>query len=89
EQTVLCSKAPGQACVAKEWCRQENVPNCLKVKTGTTPAGQVTCALRCYNIPTFGECKNGTCEPPQVPDPDPFDPSDPNNCDSAVDPPQI
>ncbi len=89
EQTVLCSKSPGQACVAKEWCRQENVPNCLKVKTGTTPTGQVTCALRCYNIPTFGECKNGTCEPPQVPDPDPFDPSDPNNCASAVDPPQI
>ena len=89
EQTVLCSKAPGQACVAKKWCRQENVPNCIKVKSGTTPTGQVTCALRCYNIPTFGECKNGSCQPPVVPDPDPFDPADPNNCDSAVDPPQI
>lgn len=89
EQQVLCSKAPGQACVAKEWCRQENVPNCIKVRTGTTPTGQVTCALRCYNIPTFGDCINGTCQPPTIPDPDPFDPNDPNNCDDAVDPPQL
>ncbi len=89
EQKVLCSKSPGQACVAKEWCRQENVPNCIKVKTGTTPTGQITCALRCYNIPTFGDCLNGICQPPTIPDPDPFDPNDPNNCADAVDPPQI
>ncbi len=89
EQKVLCSKSPGQACVAKEWCRQENVPNCIKVKTGTTPTGQITCALRCYNIPTFGDCLNGICQPPTIPDPDTFDPNDPNNCADAVDPPQI
>jgi hypothetical protein len=83
---VFCSKAPGQACVAKEWCRQENVPNCFVVKTGADNTGQPTCALRCYNVPTFGDCTNGTCTPPVIPPVPVFDPANPD-CSTAIDPP--
>lgn len=86
DQQVLCGKSPGQACVAKEWCRKENIPTCFKVKTGITPEGQQLCALRCYNVPTFGNCVNRQCVapiPPAVPD---FDPENPD-CSDAVDAP--
>lgn len=83
---VFCSKAPGQACVAKEWCRQENVPNCYIVKTGADNTGQPTCALRCYNVPTFGDCTNGTCTPPVIPAVPVFDPAAPD-CSTAINPP--
>ena len=83
---VFCSKAPGQACVAKEWCRQENVPNCFVVKTGADNTGQPTCALRCYNVPTFGDCTNGTCTPPAIPSVPVFNPAAPD-CSTAIDPP--
>ncbi|OUR97018.1 hypothetical protein A9Q84_11845 [Halobacteriovorax marinus] len=83
---VFCSKSPGQACVAKEWCRQENIPNCFKVKTGSDNMGQPTCALRCYNVPTFGNCTSGTCTPPAIPAVPAFDPANPD-CSDAIDPP--
>lgn len=86
DQQVLCGKSPGQSCVAKEWCRKENIPTCFKVKTGITPEGQQLCALRCYNVPTFGDCVNRQCVapiPPPVPN---FDPVNPD-CSDAVDPP--
>ncbi len=86
EQTVLCGKSPGQACVAKEFCRKENIPTCFKVKTGITPEGQQLCALRCYNVPTFGDCVNLRCVAPIPPTPPAFDPANPN-CSDAVDPP--
>ncbi|WP_127715730.1 hypothetical protein [Halobacteriovorax sp. HLS] len=86
QDQVFCSKAPGQACVAKEWCRQENVPNCFIVKTGSSSTGQPTCALRCYNVPTFGDCTNGVCTPPPAPPVPTFDPANPD-CSTAIDPP--
>mgnify|MGYP003144508921 CR=1 FL=1 len=86
DQQVLCGKSPGQACVAKEWCRKENIPTCFKVKTGTTPEGQQLCALRCYNVPTFGDCVNRKCVAPVPPTPPQFDPENPD-CTGAVDPP--
>jgi len=57
------------------------------VKTGLDLQGKKTCALRCYNVPTFGECKDGTCFPPETPEIPSFDPSDPAACDEAIDPP--
>ncbi|PIK15314.1 hypothetical protein [Halobacteriovorax sp. JY17] len=86
DEQVFCSKSPGQSCVAKEWCRQENVPNCFIVKTGANNVGQPTCALRCYNVPTFGDCTNGTCTPPEIPPVPAFDPSNPD-CSEAINPP--
>jgi len=85
-EQVFCSKSPGQTCVAKEWCRQENIPNCFVVKTGADSTGQPTCALRCYNVPTFGDCTNGVCTPPSIPNVPAFDPSAPD-CTDAIDPP--
>lgn len=86
-QTVLCSKAPGQSCVAKEWCRKENVSQCFVVKTGLDTQGTQLCALRCYNVPTFGDCVDGICRPAPSPTVPSFDPSDPNACANAIDPP--
>ena len=86
ETKVLCSKAPGQACISKEWCRKENITECFIVKTGLSPTGTQECALRCYNIPTHGDCIEGICKPPppkQVPT---FDSTKPD-CTKGIDPP--
>lgn len=83
---VLCSKAPGGSCVAKEWCRKENVRQCFVVRTGIGSQGQTTCALRCYNVPTHGECRNGRCSEPISPAVPAFDPNNPD-CSTAIDPP--
>jgi hypothetical protein len=83
-EQVLCSKTPGQQCVAKEWCGKESVSNCIIVKTGLDLQGNQKCALRCYPIPTFSDCRDGVCIPPETPAVPAFDP---DNCDSAVDPP--
>lgn len=88
EEPVLCSKSPGQTCAAKEWCRQDNIQECKIIKTGTDTQGNLTCALRCYNIPTFGECRNGICIPPVAPDVPVFDPQNPD-CTNAEDPPTL
>lgn len=96
DEQVLCSKTPGQTCVAKEWCAKENVQNCFVVKTGLDTQGQTICALRCYNVPTFGICQTGSnrdqpgrCVPPETPEVPEFDPNeDPETrCEGAVDPP--
>jgi hypothetical protein len=82
----LCSKAPGQACVSREYCRREFLSECFVVRTGTNIQGGETCALRCYSVPKFGDCRNGICIPP-LPRPIPqFDPSNPD-CSEAIDPP--
>lgn len=86
QEQVLCSKAPGQSCVSKEYCRKENINECFIVKTGSDNQGNETCALRCYNVPTFGSCKNGVCAPPVAPPIPQFDPENPD-CSEAVDPP--
>lgn len=86
EQKVLCSKSPGQSCVMKEYCREENLTQCFVVKTGVDGQGQQLCALRCYNVPTFGSCINGVCIPPDNPVVPDFD-SDNPDCSGAVDPP--
>lgn len=82
----FCSKSPGQQCVTKEFCRKENIPTCFIVKTGVSAQGQVTCTRRCYFVPTFGECTDGICVPPNAPDVPSFDPNNPD-CSSAIDPP--
>jgi hypothetical protein len=86
EEPVLCSKSPGQTCAAKEWCRQDNIQECKIIATGTDTQGNVTCALRCYNVPTFGECRNGICIPPTPPAVPIFDPANPD-CSQAEAPP--
>lgn len=86
QEKVLCSKAPGQSCVSKEYCRKENINECFIVKTGSDNQGNETCALRCYNVPTFGSCKNGVCVPPVAPPVPQFDPENPD-CSDAIDPP--
>jgi hypothetical protein len=86
ENRVLCSKAPGQSCVMKEYCREENLSTCFIVNTGLDLQGQQLCSLRCYNVPTFGECINGICAPPPIPSVPIFDPTNPD-CTTAIDPP--
>ncbi len=88
QETYLCAKAPGQTCVTKEFCRKENITSCYVVKTGTSVTGKQECALRCYNTPTFGECRNGYCiAPTQSPVPA-FNPTNPD-CSTAIDPPLV
>ncbi len=82
---VLCSKPIGDFCIAKEWCQKTTVVKCLKVKTGTDPVtGSPTCRQHCYNNEEFGDCKNGSCIPPEQPIIPPFDPDEPGICDDAV-----
>lgn len=88
QEQKLCSKAPGQQCVSREYCRREHISECFIVRTGTNIQGGETCALRCYSVPKFGDCKNGICLPP-LPNPVPqFDPNNPN-CEDAIDPPSF
>jgi len=86
QDKVLCGKTPSQTCVSREYCAQVDVVHCFIVKTGTTPLGAVECALRCYNIPTFGDCLDGLCQAPTQPTIPVFDPENPD-CSSAMDPP--
>jgi len=86
DEPVLCSKAPGQTCIAQDWCMIQNVSKCYIVKTGTSPTGEVECALRCFNVPTHGDCTDGICVPPAIDIPPVFDPENPN-CSSAIEAP--
>jgi hypothetical protein len=84
---VLCSKPPGQVCIGKEWCMKQTVSECYIVKTGFDQFGSATCEVRCYNVERFGDCTNGICTPPIPPDVPSFNPTDPNACATAIDPP--
>lgn len=84
--SAYCNKSPGQQCVAQEFCREEMVQTCYKVKTGINSNGETTCALRCYYVPTYGDCVNGVCIAPDTPAVPTFDPADPQ-CSDAIDPP--
>ncbi len=87
EYPVTCSKSPGQSCIAKEWCQRENVSTCMIVKTGIdSETNKITCAVRCYNVPTYGDCIDSKCYPPTVPAYPVFDPANPD-CSRAVNPP--
>lgn len=86
---VLCSKGSGQKCIAKEWCMKHPVTRCFIIKTGSDPQGGQTCALRCYTFEEFGDCANGICKPPPAPVMPSFNPSDPNRCNAACDPPDF
>jgi len=88
QETYLCSKAPGQTCVTKEFCRKENITSCYVVKTGTSVTGKQECALRCYNTPTFGDCRNGYCIAPSNPPVPAFNPTNPD-CSTAIEPPIV
>ncbi|MBF0299120.1 MAG: hypothetical protein HQK51_10395 [Oligoflexia bacterium] len=85
---VFCSKPPGDRCVAKEWCRVDTVQNCMIVRTGVNALGNITCALRCYNRPSFGTCTNGVCVAPVQPPRVNFDANNPD-CSQAVAPPVV
>ncbi len=80
---VLCQKTAGQRCVAREFCKPENVSTCKIVKSGTNTDGTQACTLRCTPVETYGECTAGYCVPPAVPAIPAFDPKD---CSQAVDP---
>lgn len=80
---VACSKAPGQQCVAKEFCKPQFVETCKIVKLPNKPDGTAACALRCPAVETYGDCVAGYCKPPVVPAIPAFDP---NDCSKAVDP---
>ena len=88
-EQVLCGKSPGQSCISREWCRKENVTTCFIVKTIRTATGKQECALRCYNVPTYGYCREGICISPPIPEVPYFDPTeDPETrCADAIDPP--
>ncbi len=88
-EQVLCGKSPGQSCISREWCRKENVTTCFIVKTVRTATGKQECALRCYNVPTYGYCREGICISPPIPPVPYFDPTeDPETrCAEAIDPP--
>jgi hypothetical protein len=83
-EKVLCSKVPGQSCVSREYCRQENVRECYIIKT-TDSNGNPSCEKKCFSVPKFGDCINGTCQPPTSASDPAFDPTDPNRCDGALD----
>lgn len=88
----LCQKPLGTACVADEFCNKVSQVRWIKVKTGINPdTGSVTCELRPFNVQVFGECKLtgsiGICVAPTDPVQPAFDPTDPNNCNDAEDPP--
>ena len=85
---VYCGKAPGQACVAKEWCQKQNLTQCYIVTTGTMPSGAPTCTLRCYNVPTFPSCIDGRCVPLSSSAPPLFDPANPD-CTNAKSPDEV
>lgn len=85
---VLCSKVPSQACVSKEFCRQDNVRECYIIKT-TDTNGSASCEKRCYSVPKFGDCINGSCVAPKTTSDPAFDVTDPNRCDNAFDSPPI
>jgi hypothetical protein len=82
---VLCGKAVGDFCIAKEWCKKSSVTRCLVIRTGTDPLGNVTCRQHCYATMEYGDCRNGICVPPdQDYVPPVFDPNDPSVCDGAI-----
>ncbi|MDB9786695.1 hypothetical protein OAB57_01200 [Bacteriovoracaceae bacterium] len=84
---VYCSKPPGSSCIAKEWCRRDNVKDCRIVRTSLDQFGAIQCALRCFNRLENGLCVNGICSAPlakQIPF---FDLSDPARCAEAEEPP--
>jgi len=83
-QQVLCSKSPGQKCVAKEWCAKESIDTPLKVKKMVN--GVMSCEIRHFMIPTFGDCQNGLCIPPVQPTTPPLDSTNPD-CTGAIDAP--
>lgn len=87
-EQVLCSKVPGQSCVSREFCRVENVRECYIIKTKDAD-GNDSCEKRCYNVPTYGDCVDGMCRQPPTPTEPPFDPTDPNRCQGALDSPPL
>jgi hypothetical protein len=88
QEQVLCSKVPGQACVTKEYCRQENVRKCYIITT-TDTNGNPSCEKKCFSVQEFGDCINGVCHPPD-PEPEPaFDPLDPDRCADAISNPPV
>lgn len=81
---ILCSKLPGESCVAREFCAKEAVNVCKMVKARNND-GSATCNLRCSPVETFGTCSTaGRCVPPVTPPMPIIDPLNP--CKDAVDP---
>ncbi len=81
---VTCSKPSGGSCIAREWCAQQNITQCLIVWTDYPQ--NTTCGLRCYNKQVYGDCINGSCVAPVNPPVPAFNTQNPD-CSSAVAPP--
>lgn len=88
DSDIFCSKVPSQACVSKEFCRQDYVRECYIIKT-TDANGSASCEKRCYSVQKFGECINGSCVAPTTSSDPTFDESDPDRCEDAYDSPPI
>jgi len=64
---------------------------CYIIKTGTTPSGEQSCALRCYTSKLGSYCKSiqeedfGYCKQEKDTPVPIFNANDPNRCDSAID----
>ncbi len=80
---ILCSKAPGETCVAQEWCKQEYVSECKNYRIGVDVAGNEVCEVRCFPVLAFGSCRNGLCISPKATAAPTIDPN--NRCQGAVD----
>lgn len=82
QETILCSKAPGETCLTREYCQKEKIKECKIIKRGTGSNGKLNCELKCFTIEEFGSCRNGICESP-IPSPIPeFDSNNPD-CSNA------
>ena len=84
ETDNLCSKVAGQSCVSEEFCKLEYITQCFIIKKNDTN-GSLSCELRCYSVPTFGNCVNGICHVPRTPIRPSFDLNAPDRCEDAID----
>ncbi len=75
-------------CNTNKDCKMEKFPSCHIVKTGISITGTQECALRCYNVPVFGECNKGQCLPPEKPIAPYFNQQNPD-CSEAISAPLV
>jgi hypothetical protein len=86
-------------CLTQGDCLNHSAPQestkCFIIKTGQSPDGNTTCALRCYTVTLGNICHIaegdafGTCMKEPATDMPVFDERDPNRCETALNPLQF